>query len=280
MELYRNSHHAYRLMYHFGWTPKYRHKVFAEPFRADLKAIIQKIGYDYDIEIVELENPLDHIHMVVRTDPKTPFLIFRKYRAARSEIGNTNVCNENKNEKSMKYLEIRRHTMRRKPGQHLSQDDIKLARHVGDSLGSYHYVVTSTVPRAIQTAIALGYEVNETIETIGEVPEDILSIVGWPKSFAEVTQVIGDVAKVSACAKSQADVWRKVAASLPDNTSALLVTHGSVIELGAVACMPNADHATWGDAMGYCEGLQMSFDADFVACNVQRLAQKYKLISN
>lgn len=32
--------------------------------------IIEKIGYDYDIDIVELEIPADHIHMVVRSEPK------------------------------------------------------------------------------------------------------------------------------------------------------------------------------------------------------------------
>ena len=66
MELLRNTHHVYRLMYHFVWIPKYRHKVFSEPFREVLKGIIQKAGYDYDIDIVELEIPEDHIHMVVR----------------------------------------------------------------------------------------------------------------------------------------------------------------------------------------------------------------------
>ncbi len=35
-----------------------------------LKGIIEKIGYDYDIEIVELEIPEDHLHMVVRGVPK------------------------------------------------------------------------------------------------------------------------------------------------------------------------------------------------------------------
>ena len=70
MELQRNTHHVYRLMYHFVWIPKYRHKVFNEPYREVLKGIIQKIGYDYDIDIVELEIPEDHIHMVVRGVPK------------------------------------------------------------------------------------------------------------------------------------------------------------------------------------------------------------------
>jgi len=41
-------------MYHFVWIPKYRHKVFVEPQREAMKAIIQKIGYDYEIDIVEL----------------------------------------------------------------------------------------------------------------------------------------------------------------------------------------------------------------------------------
>ncbi len=57
-------------MYHFVWIPKYRHKVFTEPYRSNLKEIIYKIGYDYNIEIVELEVPADHIHMVIKSEPK------------------------------------------------------------------------------------------------------------------------------------------------------------------------------------------------------------------
>ena len=70
MEVERNSHHVYRMMYHIVWIPKYRHKVFEEPYRSSFKDIIRKIGYDYDIRIEELEIPLDHIHMVVRGEPK------------------------------------------------------------------------------------------------------------------------------------------------------------------------------------------------------------------
>ena len=70
MKLDRNAHHVYRLMYHFVWIPKYRHKVFKSPYREVLKDIIRKVGYDYDINIIELEVPLDHIHMVVKSEPK------------------------------------------------------------------------------------------------------------------------------------------------------------------------------------------------------------------
>ena len=58
-------------MYHFVWIPKYGHKVFIEPYRSELKAIIQKMGYDYNIDIVELEVPIYYIYMVVMSEPKT-----------------------------------------------------------------------------------------------------------------------------------------------------------------------------------------------------------------
>jgi putative transposase len=32
--------------------------------------MIEKIGYDYNIDIVEIEIPVDHLHMVVRGEPK------------------------------------------------------------------------------------------------------------------------------------------------------------------------------------------------------------------
>lgn len=35
-----------------------------------MESIIEKIGYDYNIDIVELELPIDHIHMVIRSEPK------------------------------------------------------------------------------------------------------------------------------------------------------------------------------------------------------------------
>ncbi|MFT5923361.1 MAG: hypothetical protein ACI9LE_000341 [Paraglaciecola sp.] len=44
MELQRNTHHVYRLMYHFFWIPEYRHKVFDEPYREAMKAIIRSIA--------------------------------------------------------------------------------------------------------------------------------------------------------------------------------------------------------------------------------------------
>jgi putative transposase len=70
MELQRNTHHVYRLMYHFVWILKYRHQVFVEPCREAMKSIIRKIRYDYNFDIQELEILEDHTHMIIKGEPK------------------------------------------------------------------------------------------------------------------------------------------------------------------------------------------------------------------
>ena len=36
MELRRNTHHVFRIMYDFVWIPKYHHKVFEELYRSTI----------------------------------------------------------------------------------------------------------------------------------------------------------------------------------------------------------------------------------------------------
>lgn len=70
MELEHGLHNVYRIMYHFVWIPKYRHKVFSEPYREVLKGIIRKAAYDYDMKVEEIEVPDDHVHMIIKTEPR------------------------------------------------------------------------------------------------------------------------------------------------------------------------------------------------------------------
>ena len=66
----------------------------------------------------------------------------------------------------MRTLEVRRHTIRNLSSPHISQDGVDLARRVGQGLGKFDRVVTSTLPRAFETAIAMGYAVDEQIEQL------------------------------------------------------------------------------------------------------------------
>jgi putative transposase len=51
-----------------------------------MKAIIIKTGYDYDFDIQELEIPENHIHMVIKGEPKQPqscYVSDKKYLSKR-----------------------------------------------------------------------------------------------------------------------------------------------------------------------------------------------------
>ena len=108
----------------------------------------------------------------------------------------------------MRTLYVRRHTMRRKPGQHLSQDGIALARLVGAESGPFSLVVTSPVPRAVETAIAMGFEVDETDESLGRIPSGTAS--GWPCPFSRISEVVRAGGRAAKFATEIADLWRSI----------------------------------------------------------------------
>ncbi len=178
----------------------------------------------------------------------------------------------------MRKLEVRRHTMRRKPGQHLSQDGIDLARLVGAGSGPYSLVVTSPIPRAIETAIAMGFEVDETDDFLGLIPTG--SGYGWPASFARVSDAVREGGAAAKFARRMAGVWQDIAERIPESTQALVVTHGGIVELGAAAAMPDFQHGAWGYAMGYSEGVRLTFDDGFTGCEVLRVPDEHRLIEN
>src|SRR4026207_1331780 len=84
----------------------------------------------------------------------------------------------------MKTIEIRRHSIRHTPGDHLNQAGVTLARWAGEGLGPFDQVVTSTLPRAFETAIAMGFAVDQEIELMSSYGMDVESEVPWPQSFA------------------------------------------------------------------------------------------------
>jgi putative transposase len=69
MELSHAEHHVYYAKYHLVICPKYRHPVFQNPYRTTLKQILIKAGYDHDIEVLEIEIPPNHVHMMLSFAP-------------------------------------------------------------------------------------------------------------------------------------------------------------------------------------------------------------------
>jgi broad specificity phosphatase PhoE len=79
----------------------------------------------------------------------------------------------------MRWLEVRRHSLTKKDagrgrGSHLSAEGVALARLVGGSLGPFARVVASASPRAVETAVAMGFAVDDTVELpSGYVPGEV-----------------------------------------------------------------------------------------------------------
>ena len=171
-----------------------------------------------------------------------------------------------------RFIEHRRHSMRAKPGQHLSQDGVNLARQVGEEMAAFDKVYTSTAPRAFETSIAMGFAVDQQVELLASMPQDVE--VFFDEGFGRFSSYIrrhpGSV--VANLADQLAEFHLDVARSLQEGGRALLVSHGGFIEASAVRCVPGADHETWGPSCNYCEGVRLTYDeGSFKRCEILRV---------
>lgn len=123
----------------------------------------------------------------------------------------------------VRWLEIRRHSLTKKGtargrGSHLSARGVALARVVGAELGGFGYVVTSASPRAIETAVAMGYAVDNAIEmpsgyVTGEVGHH--DQWRWPQPYVTYAQLIRDGDGLAAVAQAHRDLWTEALKAVP-----------------------------------------------------------------
>jgi len=174
----------------------------------------------------------------------------------------------------MKTIEIRRHSIRHKPGDHLNQAGVTLARWVGEGLGPFDQVVTSTLPRAFETAIAMGFAVDQEIELMSSYGMDVESEVPWPQSFAGYANAVRHGKAAAGYANKLARYYAQLADSLPKGGAALVVNHGGILEMGVIASFPDADYEFWGGGADYCEGAKLYWNhASCVQVEVLRVSK-------
>ena len=155
-------------------------------------------------------------------------------------------------------IEIRRHSLRRPPAQHLTQEGVTLARRVGEAMGPFDRVVTSTAPRAFETAIAMGFAVDQQAELISAYGDAIDELLPYPQTFAEYHQM-REHPVVARYLQDLSLFHRALAASLPEGGAALVVNHGGIVEMSAIACVPEANYSALGPYVECCEGVRMTW---------------------
>jgi broad specificity phosphatase PhoE len=178
-----------------------------------------------------------------------------------------------------RWLEVRRHSVTKKGpardrGSHLSAQGVALARAVGAELGPIAYVLTSAAPRAIETAVAMGVAVDDTVDLpSGYVPGEVgfHEQWTWAQPWVRYAELVGRGGGLAAVAGAHRAAWTRAVTSVADGAAALVVSHGGAIEPTLVACLPHARHEHWGALLGHCDGARLGFaDGSFVDLRFRR----------
>jgi broad specificity phosphatase PhoE len=171
----------------------------------------------------------------------------------------------------MRTIELRRHAYTKKGegrgrGSHLSAEGVALARKIGGEIGPFNLVLTSPVPRALETAIAMGFAVNDQLEALGDLPPAVSEELGhherwaWKEPFVAFAQFVRQDGPTTRMGERQREAWVRALESVPTDGSVLIISHGRIIESGLVTCVPDGDFAAWGPSFRHCEGVRLTFD--------------------
>jgi broad specificity phosphatase PhoE len=160
----------------------------------------------------------------------------------------------------VKVIEIRRHAQHSQLDQHLPQEGVYMARKLGNVAGPFERVITSPLPRARETSIAMGFAVNAEEELIRSGGGVFEKEAPWPQTFSGYSKAILKGSLTKKYAAKLFDYYAQIAESLGAEKAALVISHGGIVEIGAVACLPDADHDGWGPHLEFCEGVQLFWD--------------------
>lgn len=171
----------------------------------------------------------------------------------------------------MRTIEIRRHTYTKKgegrgKGSHLSAEGVALARRIGGEIGPFDLVVTSTVPRALETALAMGFAVNDQLEALGELSPGVLEEIGhherwaWEEPFVTFAHFVRRGGPTARMGERQREAWVSALESVPSGGRVLIISHNRIIESGLVTCIADGDFAAWGSSIHHGEGARLTFD--------------------
>lgn len=166
----------------------------------------------------------------------------------------------------MRALEVRRHAERAdRSDEHsgLSESGRAMCLRLGRDTPAYALVVASPLPRAMETARLIGGRLDRVEGAL------LPDLHGLPFGFWEGLRDLAaywDLHRRSDGARrlgaEQAALWASLVSSLAEGESGLAVSHGAVIELGAVALAAPVSVALDGPVFGYCEGIVATFERD------------------
>ena len=157
----------------------------------------------------------------------------------------------------MPIVEVRRHAERASPteaGSALSPAGRAMAEGLARIAPAYALVASSPLPRAKETAAIIGGRLDLADPAL--LPD--LSQVVQVRTIEEYAPLLASGERERALADEQAGAWQRLGSTARDGT-ALVITHGGVIELAALRIAKAIGKDLRGDAFSYCEGVRVSY---------------------
>lgn len=172
----------------------------------------------------------------------------------------------------MRSIELRRHSHRDPGAPHLSKLGRLLAERIGHGSGPFDRVVTSPVPRAVETAEAMGLRIDARSPVFATLDPAAESAVGPLATWAECAVAIARHPPVARNGATLSEELDRLVRELPEGGRALVISHSVVVELGTVATVPAVPFTEWGPLAGYLEGARLTHDGDrFSAAELLRV---------
>ena len=171
----------------------------------------------------------------------------------------------------MRTLEVGRHTYTKQGGargrgSHVSQAGVELARSIGASIGPFAHVAKSLAPRTLETAVAMGFAVDDLLDLSGELGGAAQAELARRAArddrrlYLRYLELLSAGGAVAALGHTQAGLWSTCLSNVSDGAQALLISRGSLIEPGLVAALPDWPHVRWGRGFRHCEGARLYHD--------------------
>lgn len=162
----------------------------------------------------------------------------------------------------LRHFLTRKGVARGSTGSHLSSGGVRLARRVGDTIPACGYVAVGDQPRHLETAIALGFAVNEQVSwpsgyVIGQVAHH--DQWSWDLPFIRYAELLATGAGLADVVRVHLAHWQRILSNVTDGEACLVVSSGGSIEPVLVGALPAADHRDWGGAFHQLEGATLTW---------------------
>src|SRR4051812_25433902 len=126
----------------------------------------------------------------------------------------------------MKTIVHRRHATRTKPSSHLNSEGVETARRVGEGSPKFARVVTSPKKRAIETAVAMGFAIDDTVSVLKDIPEELNRFVSYDAGFSTLYTAISKTPLAEKYMRKLRELFVNELEKIPEDGCLLFVSHG------------------------------------------------------